>query len=154
MATPTSTTADHCQCSCPLSPVTSASQLPTNVPAIVENTVVRPMRPLAAEMRLSSTISGMLPSLAGPNKRGLRAREPQHQQHEPDVPDRMPAIAKRHDDDLADFAGDDHLPLAEAVGQISRTAPTRRMYGRTNTRRAERQQHVDVDSRRNPCRCR
>ena len=69
MAMPTSTTADFHQCSWPSSPVTSGeeSQLPSTVPTATAMTVVRPRRPLAAEMLLARSISGMLPSLAGPN---------------------------------------------------------------------------------------
>ena len=49
------------------SPLPPTSQLPTPVPTTVAITVVSPIRPLADEILFGRSISGMLPSLAGPN---------------------------------------------------------------------------------------
>ena len=47
--------------------IATDSQLPTPVPTTVAITVVSPIMPLADEILLGRSISGMLPSLAGPN---------------------------------------------------------------------------------------
>ncbi len=63
------------------------------LPAMVEKTVVRPINPLAAEMRLSSTISGMLPSFAGPKSAACAPASPKTNSISQICPTRMATIA-------------------------------------------------------------
>jgi hypothetical protein len=65
---PTNTTAEIHHRSWPNLPVTSSveSQLPSPAPTTIATTVVSPMTPLAAEIFFDRSISGMLPSFAGP----------------------------------------------------------------------------------------
>ena len=120
-ATPTRTSAEIHHRSWPrfAGDLTDDSQLPTPVPTTVAITVVRPSMPLADEILFGRSISGMLPSLAGPNSAAWRPDQRHDDKHQIDVADEDRRDRQRHDDDLGDLAGDDHVALAEAVGQIA-----------------------------------
>ena len=100
-ARPISTTAEIHQCSWPNAPVTSGdeSQLPSTVPTVDggDRRQARACR-WPTEIFLDWSISGMLPSLAGPNSAACEPTSATTTEHQIDVADHDRQHGKRHDE--------------------------------------------------------